>query len=391
MSTLGTAAGGGDERPTLLVEGWRGINHSYAMVNQHQLLHLGRWFRLYHRDLPYYNAQWSAQRSSAGFDEPDAQAIGRIPAPAPDTRQQVCYRIGFPLRMGPAAADRLYVFGTSEWQNINGFVHDNGLRRGLRDRSLSIVTPSRWSRAGFLNAGFEDARVHVVPHGIDPARFHPIDRGTRAAVRARLGLPEDAWAVLSVGAMTANKGVDVLVLAFARLRRRHPHARLLLKDQSNLYGIGAEGVLAGLRQAHPAEIDEATLASITVITDNLSQDGLRELYGAADCYASTYRAEGFNLPPLEAAACGTPVLVTQGGPTDDYAEPDFAVQVESRRRAEGIRAWLEPDPDATLARLEDMLEARVPGLDPAAAVPRIHAGHAWASVCERLARVLRGG
>lgn len=379
---------GAEGLPTLLVEGWRGINHSYAMVNQHQLLHLGRWFRLFHRDLPFFRPEWSAQRSAAGFGEADAQAIAQVPPPPPDSRQQVCYRIGFPLRMGPAAADRLFVFGTSEWQNINGFVHDNGLRRALRDPALSIITPSRWSRVGFLNAGFDGRRVHVVSHGIDPAKLHPISAQARAAARARLGLPEQAWAILSVGAMTPNKGIDLLVLAFARLRRRHPHARLLLKDQSNLYGIGARGLLEQLRQAHPGELDEATLAAIVVITDNLSQEGLRELYCAADCYASPYRAEGFNLPPLEAAACGTPVLVTRGGPTDDYARPDFAVPVEARRRTEGIRAWLEPDLDDLLARLQDLLESRVPGLDAAAACARIRAEHGWAQVCERLAQVL---
>jgi len=381
----------GDDRPTLRVEGWRGINHSYAMVNQHQLLHLGRWFRLCHHDLPFFNAQWSAQRSAAGFDEADARAIAQVPPPAPGSRQDRCYRIGFPMRMEPADADRLFVFGTSERQHINGFVHDNGLRRGLRDPTLSIITPSRWSRVGFLNAGFEGRRVHVVSHGIDPAKLHPVAAEARAAARARLGLPEQAWAILSVGAMSPNKGIDLLVLAFARLRRRHPHARLLLKDQSNLYGIGARGLLEALRQAHPGELDEATIAAIAVITDNLSQDGLRELYCAADCYASPYRAEGFNLPPLEAAACGTPVLVTRGGATDDYAQPDFAVQVQARRRTEGISAWLEPDPDDLLARLEDLLESRVPGLDAAAAVPRLHAEHGWARVCERLAQVLLDG
>jgi len=382
---------GEDGRPSLLVEGWRGINHSYAMVNQHQLLHLGRWFRLFHRDLPFFSAQWSVQRSAAGFDEAAAQAIAQVAPPPPQSRQDICYRIGFPLRMGPAAAGRLFVFGTSEWQNINGFVHDNGLRQGLRDPSLSIITPSQWSRAGFLNAGFESRRVKVVPHGIDPARFHPIPPHARAAARARFGLSGEDWAVLSVGAMTGNKGVDVLVRAFARLRHRYPHVRLLLKDQSNLYGIGARGLLEQLRQAHPGEIDEATLAAIRVITDNLSQDGLRELYCAADCYASPYRAEGFNLPPLEAAACGTPVLVTRGGPTDDYAQPDFAVHVQARRRTEGIRAWLEPDPDDVLARLEDLIESRVPGLDTVAAASRLHVEHGWARVCERLAQVLREG
>ena len=44
------------DRPrTLLVEGWRGINHSFALINQHQILALAQLpgLRLYHHDLPF--------------------------------------------------------------------------------------------------------------------------------------------------------------------------------------------------------------------------------------------------------------------------------------------------------------------------------------------------
>jgi len=54
------------------------------------------------------------------------------------------------------------------------------------------------------------------------------------------------------------------------------------------------------------------------------------LYQAADAYVSPYLAEGFNLPVLEAAACGLPVICTKGGPTDDFTHPDFALQIESK-------------------------------------------------------------
>ncbi|KAJ3024471.1 hypothetical protein HDV00_000914 [Rhizophlyctis rosea] len=52
-----------------------------------------------------------------------------------------------------------------------------------------------------------------------------------------------------------------------------------------------------------------------------------KLYNAADCYISPYTAEGFNLPVLEALACGIPVVVTKGGPTDDFTCPEVAKYV----------------------------------------------------------------
>jgi glycosyltransferase involved in cell wall biosynthesis len=49
-----------------------------------------------------------------------------------------------------------------------------------------------------------------------------------------------------------------------------------------------------------------------------------KLYNAADCYLSPYLAEGFNLPALESIACGTPVIVSKGGPTDDFTDDRVA-------------------------------------------------------------------
>jgi glycosyltransferase involved in cell wall biosynthesis len=56
---------------------------------------------------------------------------------------------------------------------------------------------------------------------------------------------------------------------------------------------------------------------------------MAELYNAADAYACPYMAEGFNLPALEAAACGVPVICTKGGPTDEFLGEDSALFIAS--------------------------------------------------------------
>jgi hypothetical protein len=101
-----------------------------------------------------------------------------------------------------------------------------------------------------------------------------------------------------------------------------------------------------------------TLAAITVIPGNLARGQLRTLYGIADGYVSPYRAEGFNLPVLEAIACGTPVIVTQGGATDDFCDDDVACRIHGREMvlAEpslGISGrYIEPDLDALISAME---------------------------------------
>src|SRR5204863_6328659 len=124
---------------------------------------------------------------------------------------------------------------------------------------------------------------------------------------------------------TWNKGLDLLVRAFAVVKSRGRAARLVIKDQRALYGASLDYLLRTVQRAFPSLLSADVLSSIVVIGDNLPQEKLRLLFGAADCYVSPYRAEGFNLPVLEAIACGTPAIVTAGGATDDYCNDAVAV------------------------------------------------------------------
>ena len=62
---------------------------------------------------------------------------------------------------------------------------------------------------------------------------------------------------------------------------------------------------------------------------DLTGSELIELYISADCYISPYIAEGFNMPALEAAACGLPVIATRGGPTDDFLPEESCLSLPS--------------------------------------------------------------
>ena len=61
----------------LQVEGWRGISHSYALVNQFQLLHWHKsdYVAVKHIDVPFLMAHWSASTNSAGFNSQDLEII----------------------------------------------------------------------------------------------------------------------------------------------------------------------------------------------------------------------------------------------------------------------------------------------------------------------------
>jgi len=376
----------------LLIEGWRGINHSYAMVNQYQLLEFKKLdVDLYHNDVPFYRKDWNQVRNFCGFDQVAVEQINAIPNLGQGIRPDITYRIGFPYNLMPANSEKLFVYGTSEYQMLT----DEMLSLGkgptdLKSLPLTIITPSNWSKIGFLNAGFKDDQVRVVPHGVDLSIFKQLDPDLRARYRGLLGVEKDSFVMLSIGAMSKNKGIDILLSAYIQLKRKYPQLKLALKDQSNLYGFSANDLVmlyCKERNIDPTskEMQDA-ISGIVCIAENLSLNQLNGLYNAADCYVSPYRAEGFNLPPLEAAAAGTPIIVTKGGATDDYADGSFALTIESQKIYENNQYSLNPNLDSLIDQLEVVIEKKNFNLNAGIARDFITQNFSWKVVTNSLMR-----
>ena len=143
--------------------------------------------------------------------------------------------------------------------------------------------------------------------------------------------------------MSSNKGIDYLIVAFAILKKRYKHLKLILKDQSNLYGISGRDIFLKTKKGINGHLlDEDVENDIIFLSKNMTISILNDLYNISDCYVSPYRAEGFNLGPLEAAATGTPIIVTEGGSTDDYFNEDSGLQIKSKFINSNNRKYLEP-------------------------------------------------
>jgi glycosyltransferase involved in cell wall biosynthesis len=173
---------------------------------------------------------------------------------------------------------------------------------------VKVMTPSRWSADGFKRAGFGPERLFIVPDGVDTEIFHPMPE-ERDRIRHRLSLGPDDFVFLAVGAMTGNKGMDLLARSFGEVQRKYPRARLLLKGIDTLYD--SKGMLFSALEALLAE-KQRIVQKIRYIGAPFSFREMALLYQAADLFVSPYRAEGFNIPTLEVAACGLPVTCTRG-------------------------------------------------------------------------------
>jgi glycosyltransferase involved in cell wall biosynthesis len=377
---------------TLLVEGWRGVHHSYALVNEHQLTHLAatKGLQVFHKDMPLLDPAWP--QSQVGLEQQFGGRIRPADASAPAMFDAI-YRIDFPFRLFGGPARRVFVFATSETRTFPpGYLayDEQGSGTGRVGDSVDVIAPSEWSRSGFLEAGFDPERVHVVPHGVEPIDYWHPDPDEKHAVRDRLKLPGGAFVFLNIGGMTGNKGIAHLLVAFGRHRTRYPDSLLLLKGAEFLYSGQMEERVREARSIDGAATD-AALGSVVYLGKDLSPEDLSALYRAADAYVSPYHAEGFNLPVLEAIASGLPVIATAGGPTDDFCRDEFALKIESRLviHPDRLTKHLKPSLDGLLAHMSRVVDDAEFRKTAATVGPEWAATHySWRVVTERLARLV---
>lgn len=158
--------------------------------------------------------------------------------------------------------------------------------------------------------GFPRERAHVIPYGVDVETFRPReeagDSGAAASDewRRRLGVPEEAPLVLTVGRMASKKGFDVLLEALPGLLARAPEAHWVLAgagDRLEEWRRAARGMEGGERVQFPGAV---------------LRDALPDLYRAADLFVlpAVHDAKGNvdGLPNviLEAMASGLPVVAS---------------------------------------------------------------------------------
>ncbi|WP_370416819.1 D-inositol-3-phosphate glycosyltransferase [Streptomyces fradiae] len=162
--------------------------------------------------------------------------------------------------------------------------------------------------------GADPARTEVVRPGVDLRTFARLDAPAsspahgRAAARARLGLPADAFVPLYAGRIQPLKGPDVLVRAVAELIGMAPELRhrMVVPVVGGHSGATEQGTV--WRLAAELGVDDVLKPCPPV-----PQERLAEYYRAADVLVVPSRSESFGLVALEAQACGTPVLAAAVG------------------------------------------------------------------------------
>ncbi len=161
-----------------------------------------------------------------------------------------------------------------------------------------IIAPTRSVKREICEHLRVSADKVVVVHEAPRSSFSPMPREQAAEVRARLGV-EDEF-ILYVGTIEPRKNILTLVRAFEELLRT-----TTLRPQ--LVVAGRKGWLTDELFAH---IESSTLGDRLHMTGYVSDSDLRALYSSCRVMAFPALYEGSGLPPLEAMACGAPVVTS---------------------------------------------------------------------------------
>jgi D-inositol-3-phosphate glycosyltransferase len=238
------------------------------------------------------------------------------------------------------------------------------------DRILAECPQDEEDLVRLYNA--DPARVTVIPCGFDPLELSPI---SKPLARFALNLPPEDRVILQLGRLVPRKGVDTVIRGLARLVHDHnTTARLLIVGgESEEPDPNLTPEIGRLRQI----AEEEGVGELVTFIGRRGREALKFYYGAADAFVTVPWYEPFGITPVEAMACGTPVVGSNVG----------GIKYTVR---DGETGYLVPprDPERIAERLAYLYaHPKLMGLLSRQAVRRANDLFTWAKVATMVATV----
>jgi D-inositol-3-phosphate glycosyltransferase len=181
-------------------------------------------------------------------------------------------------------------------------------RFSIEDRIIreadGIIAECPQDRADLMN--FYEAqsmKISVIPCGFDPRELYPIDK---VIARSVLGFKPDTPLILQLGRIVPRKGIDTVIRGFSQFSKSAlPGAKLVIVG-----GAARKADPRGdpeIRRLMTIARNEG-MADRVIFAGRAARDELKYYFSAADVFVTTPWYEPFGITPLEAMACGTPVI-----------------------------------------------------------------------------------
>jgi len=239
-------------------------------------------------------------------------------------------------------------------------------------RANKIIAECPQDQEDFINLYHIDpSKITIVPCGFCPSEFYPINQWYS---RSYLGLDEEEYIILQLGRMVPRKGVDTVIKALPYLKSTKRKIRLLIvggehdvPDPQRCPEIGRLQKLA----------EEEGVSSSVTFVGRKNRDVLKYYYSAADIFITTPWYEPFGITPLEAMACGTPVIGADVGGIKfsvTHAETGYLVPPKN--------------PKALASKINHLLsKPHLIKKMQVNALKRVHNLFTWAKIAETIAAV----
>ena len=182
---------------------------------------------------------------------------------------------------------------------------DRTLYRGVAQGAAAVVVASERERSDVIACGVDPAKVRVRGNGFP----EPERREENGALRQRLRIPAHAPLILYVGRIAAGKGIEHLLEA----ARQIPDAHVVVAGPNDRHGVSTDAP--------------------RVHTLPMTDDPPRALYPQADVFVLASEGESFGMVAAEAAAAGTPVIVSDRCGIASFFEDGEALVVPYEREA----------------------------------------------------------
>jgi glycosyltransferase involved in cell wall biosynthesis len=189
-----------------------------------------------------------------------------------------------------------------------------------------IVVSTRSGLEALIQAGFQGRAFQLYPY-VDPREQVIAPDREIVALRERLGIPADAPVVLSVGRLDPVKRQDLLLRAFAMVRRQHPAARLVLVGGGSFSTrVLGTGQPLSKAQAWEQELRRVMrslrLDGSAILAGSLRPSEVQAAYTTASVFVHPAPWEGFGLVAVEAWMHRLPVIVSRGAGVAELIDDD---------------------------------------------------------------------
>ncbi|HSD72773.1 MAG TPA: glycosyltransferase [Thermoanaerobaculia bacterium] len=219
------------------------------------------------------------------------------------------------------------------------------------NRMDEVWVPTEFNRRGFLESGLKRP-IHTIPLGVDPDYFHPGITG--------FPNPTGEFVFLSNFEWGERKEPWMLLKVFNDEFAGDEPVRLVCKIINRDPGVRVREEIRRLN------LKESGGKISFIFNREFPYYQLGAFYRSADCYISAGRGEGWDMPLMEAMACGLPAIATDWGAHTEFFHEGIGYPLKVRRTVPAVAkcpyykgfSWADPDPEHLRSLLREIYDDR---------------------------------